>query len=63
MKFKFLSLEESGNGTDFIMAVERQPNFWERLFGERAESVEFFGPHPYWTTMDGRPRPSARASP
>ena len=54
MKYKFVSLVESGNGTDFIMAVEEQPNPLERLLGRHAERVEFFGPHPYWVTMDGR---------
>ncbi|HEX4144119.1 MAG TPA: hypothetical protein VHY91_11350 [Pirellulales bacterium] len=53
MTYRFLSLEESGNGTDFIMAVEEQPNFWQRLLGRHAETVEFFGPHPHWITMDG----------
>jgi hypothetical protein len=53
MRYKFLSVTESGNGTDFIMAVEKQPRLWQRWLGRRVEEVEFFGPHPEWVTMQG----------
>lgn len=63
MKYRFLSMEESGNGADFIMAVERQPNIWQRLAGQHAERVTFVGPRPYWITMEGMiaPRQVERA--
>jgi hypothetical protein len=57
MKCRFLSLEESGNGTDFIMAIECQPNVLERLAGDHPEVREFFGPRPAWITMDGMAAP------
>jgi hypothetical protein len=53
MHYKFLSLEEGGNGLDFIMVVERQPTLWQWLMGHGAEMVEYFGPRPYWVTMEG----------
>ena len=34
MSYRFVSIEPSGNGTDFILAVERRPNVWQRLLGE-----------------------------
>ncbi len=55
MRYRFISIEPSGNGTDFILAVESRPNAWQRLLGERVGIVEFFGPHPHWVTMEGLP--------
>ncbi len=53
MRFQFRSLGPSGNGVDFILAVERQPSAWDRLFGAGSAVEEFFGPHPQWVTMQG----------
>jgi hypothetical protein len=53
MKYQFVSLAESGNGVDFIILVERQPNVWQELLGRCPERLAFFGPRPQWITMEG----------
>lgn len=54
MRYKLITLAPSGNGTDLILKVHQQPAWWEALLGREAKQVSFFGPRPYWVTMDGR---------
>ncbi len=53
MHYQFLSMEKSGNGADFIMTVEEQPHFWQRLTARQPDRVSFFGRGDHWITMEG----------
>jgi hypothetical protein len=53
MQYQLLSMQKSGNGADFIMTVQEQPHFWQRLIAKRPDRVSFFGPRDHWITMEG----------
>ncbi len=54
MKFELIAVEPSGNGSDLILRVRRHPTWWESTLGRTTDQVSYFGPRPFWVTMDGR---------
>lgn len=53
MKYELLSIEESGNKFDYIVALRQQPNRLERWLGHRDERVAFYGHDDQWNNIDG----------
>ena len=55
MQYEFLSIEESGNGTDYILALMQKPNWLERMLGKKHERVAFYGHNDIWHPLYGLP--------